>query len=83
MFSHLIGTFDYPSMFVVVGCAVAIAGAFTAWINHNPMVLRRAKMQYDHEEMLLRSQNERAISLAKIESQGKLITSHSRTSEEG
>lgn len=74
MLFSLIGNFDYPSMFTVVGVAVAAAAAFAAWINRNPVRLREAKLQFEHQEQLLRFGNAHSEQMAKLEK--NLITSH-------
>lgn len=81
MLAQIIGTFDFPSMLVVVGGLTACAIVLSTWLARTPPRISIMKLQNEHQETLLKLGNSHQERLA-AQSQN-LITSHSRNGEEG
>lgn len=79
MLSTIIGTFDWPATVVVVGAAMALAIAFSAWLARTPVELQKMKMQNDRDIALANTAMNREVNMAKM--QQNLITSHRATDE--
>jgi hypothetical protein len=74
MLSTLIGTFDWPATAVVVGCAIAAALGFTAWLNRTPFRLQEMKLQTERDTAVARIAADNDITKMKLNQ--NLITSH-------
>lgn len=73
MFSTLIGQFDWPSMFVVVGIAVALAIAFSTWLAITPRKLQEIKLQNDRDLELAKYSRDVEITKINVGAKNALV----------
>ena len=74
MLANLVGTFDWPATFVVIGIAGSIAIGYIGWINRTPISIQEMKLQNDRDQNAAMLARDRDVQMAKI--QQNLITSH-------